>query len=154
MIRVGWLPVAAALVAAGGCGTIGDDPAPEASGPPDGLLTRSQSGAQDEMDAVVGGVLELDSTQGCILISGNPVVWPSGTRLADQPPRILLPNGVTARDGDIVTGTGGEIPATGIGDTAMEVEGDVKKALTCKPSASHFVVFTTEAEAISVSDGG
>ncbi len=106
----------------------------------DGLLTRSHEGEESEMTALVGGILELDPDRGCVLLSEKPVVWPVGTTVTSDPPELRLPDGLTARSGDTITGGGGEVPAATIGETAIRVEGDLTNALACAPADSKVLV--------------
>lgn len=131
----------------------------------DGLVTRSSETGQAEMTAIVGGTLVLDSDRGCILLSGKPVVWPSGTEVTTDPPRIHLSNGLTAASGDAIRGTGGEVPAAGIRQTTLyierdlngeprsRIEGDLSGALDCADPDTEVVVFTARGDAMSVSTG-
>jgi hypothetical protein len=135
-----------ALIAlASGCALGGSD---EPSG--DGLLTRSLEGEEGEMAAIVGGTLELDFGRGCVLLSGKPVVWPAETTLTTNPPELHLPDGLTARSGDKISGRGGEVPAARIRETSIRIEGDLTRALTCAPADSEVIVFSTRGYQISV----
>ena len=116
----------------------------------DGLLTRSGS-REGEMDAVVGGTLVLDPVRGCILLSRKPVVWPAGTTVTTDPSRLHLPSGLSARSGDTITGGGGEVPAAGIRDTALKIDGDLSTALDCAEPDSEVIVFTARGDGMTVS---
>jgi len=140
------LAVVLGVVLAPGCGAASD----ESSGI---LLTRATTGADSEMDALPSGTLEIDLERGCVLLSGRPVVWPAETALALEPPELELPGGLTARSGDTIRGGGGALPAAHVRETAIEIEGDVDKALECAPSAESIVVFTARGEAMTVSPG-
>jgi hypothetical protein len=133
----------AAIFAGAGCD--GD----ESPGLGDTFLTRANPG-NGEMTAIIAGTLQLGDN-GCILLSGEPVVWPAETTLASDPPELRLPGGLTARSGDSIQGGGGEVPASGIRDTKLDIDGDLTKALDCAPATSPVVVFTARGEAMTVS---
>lgn len=118
---------------------------------PNSLLTRSGAENEDEMNAIVGGTLELDPDRGCVLLSGKPVVWPAETTLTADPAELHLPGGLNAKSGNVITGSGGEVRAARIRETALRVEGDLTTALSCAPIDSEVVVFTTRGEGIDVS---
>lgn len=138
----------ALAVVASGCDLRGSQEPPSA-----GLLTRSLEGAEDEMTAIVGGTLELDAERGCVLLSGKPVVWPSGTTLTTNPPAVRLPGGLDASSGDVIRGGGGEVPAAGIRETALRIEGDLTSVLSCAPEDGAVIVFNARGDAMSVSSG-
>lgn len=108
-----------------------------------GLLTRSPDGPQEDLNAIVGGVLELDLDQGCVLVSGKPVIWPAGTSLTTDPPELHLPGGRTARSGDTITAGGGEVDGAGIRETSTGIEGDLAGALECAPGGSKVLLLAT-----------
>jgi hypothetical protein len=139
------LATLALLALASGCALGGSE---EPSG--DGLLTRSPEGEQGEMTGIVGGTLELDPDRGCVLLSGKPVVWPAETTLTTNPPKLHLPGGLTARSGHRISGGGGEVPAAGIRETSIRIEGDLTRALTCAPAGSEVIVFSTRGDQIRV----
>lgn len=120
--------------------------------PSSGLLTRSPDRDGGEMAAIVGGTLELDAKRGCVLLSGKPVVWPDGTILTTNPPAVRLPGGLDGRPGDVITGGGGEVPATGIRETTLRIKGDLSSALSCAPDSA-VIVFTARGDAMWVSSG-
>lgn len=117
-----------------------------------GLLTRSLP-SEGEMTAIVGGTLDIDPDQGCILLSGKPAIWPAGTTLATDPLEFRLPTGLVLRPGDTVTGGGGEVPGNAIQETALRIEGDVTEALSCAPG-SEVVVFWARGGDIRVGTRG
>jgi len=108
-----------------------------------GLLTRSPDGPQEDLNAIVGGVLELDLDRGCVVVSGKPVVWPAGTSLTTDPPELNLPGGRTARSGDAITAGGGEVDGARIGETSTGIEGDLAGALECAPGGSKVLLLAT-----------
>ncbi len=68
------------------------------------------------MDALIGGVVEVDLDAGCVWLSDPygaryPVVWPMGTTAAVDPFAIVLPDGTIVWPGDRVGGGGGFVPA-------------------------------------------
>lgn len=93
--------------------------------------------------AQLGGTLDIDPDRGCVLLSGQPVIWPTDTTLTQNPAVLHLPGGVTAKSGDGVSGTGGEVRAADLPDTRLQIEGDVEKALACAPSSSRVIVFNS-----------
>jgi hypothetical protein len=105
------------------------------------------------MGGLLRGTLELDSARGCVLLSGKPVVWPAETTLTTDPPEVHLPSGLTARSGDLITGGGGEVPATAIRETGLRIEGDLTTALGCAGADSKVAVLTTRGDDISVFSG-
>jgi hypothetical protein len=117
----------------------------------DGLLTRTLGGDGAEMSAIVGGKLVLDPLRGCILLSGRPVVWPSGTTVTTEPSGLHLPSGLVAKGGDTIRGGGGEIPATAIRDTALHIDGALSTALDCAAPDSKVVVFHVGDDGMTVS---
>ena len=139
------LSVCVALLLAGGGDTAADSA--------EILLTRTAAPGQAEMSAIVGGELAIDLDRGCVLLSEKPVVWPAGTTLATDPARVELPNGATARPGDVVSGGGGEVPAGHLRSGELPIVGDVDRALACAPDEPDAVVFTARGDALSVSRG-
>jgi len=115
----------------------------------DGFLTRSTEGSKDELNALIRGTLELDPERGCVLLSGQPVVWPAGTTMTSSPPELHLRNGLIARPGDLITGGGGEASASAIRQSAVNIEGDVAAALDCAPQTS-IAVFNTRGDGLGV----
>jgi len=142
---------AAALLA--GCGgTSSGDSSEELSGHSSVvLLTRSPYDGIGPQ-ALLSGTLDLDLDRGCILLSGKPVVWPTGTTLTRDPPALEFPGGLTASSGDTIGGGGGEVTGTDIPDTALRIEGDVEGALACAPGETQVVVFNA-GSTITVSHG-
>lgn len=132
---------------ASGCSTESEPDPPEE---PSAMLTRSSLGDEDEMLAIVGGKLQLDA-DGCILLSGSPVVWPAQTTLSADRTELQLPGGLVARSSDVVTGGGGEVPVARIRDTGLRIDGDLTKALSCAAPESKIVVFATQGESLEVS---
>ncbi len=71
------------------------------------------SGSGDGMDALVGGVLKLESD--CLYIarngvgSGYPVLWPSGTTWNNDAQAVVTPAGEMLAVGDEVAGGGGYV---------------------------------------------
>ena len=68
------------------------------------------------MDAIVGGVVEVDLDGGCVWLSDStgarhPVIWPLGTTMRSDPVRITLADGQSVRTGDLVQGGGGYLDA-------------------------------------------
>jgi len=106
----------------------------------DGLLTRSPEG-QEDLTAIVGGVLDLD--RGCVLVSGKPVIWPAGTTLTTDSPELHLPGGSTARSGDTITSGGGEVEGARISETSIGIEGDLAGALECAPADSKVLLLAS-----------
>jgi hypothetical protein len=153
-MKINWIVGVPLLLALGvvalGCGSSGSLREPLESG----LLSRSPETAEDEMDAIIGGTLEIDPERGCILLSGRPVIWPAGTKLTIDPPEVNLPGGLTARAGDAISGRGGEVPASKIRETSIRIEGDVTHALECVPIDIQVAVFSARGDNISVSPGG
>lgn len=131
------------VLALPGCG--------ESARSPAALLTRSPEAGQDEMSAIVRGTLQIDIDRGCISLSGKPVVWPARTTLSTDSVELRLPDGLSARPGDLVEGGGGEIPAPWLAQTPMTINGDVAAALACAPGATDVVVFTARGERLRVS---
>lgn len=119
-----------------------------------GLLTRSVGGDGAEMTALLRGTLKLDANRGCVLLSGKPVIWPTGTTMTMDPPVLHLPGGLSARSGDVITGGGGEIPGTAIWETALRIEGDLTRALECAPTDGKVLVFTARGDDVGVSSQG
>lgn len=109
----------------------------------EGLLTRSPEGPQEDLNAIVGGVLELDLDRGCVLVAGKPVIWPAGTTLTTDPSELRLPGGQTARSGDTISSGGGAVPASGIRETSIGIEGDLADALECAPAHSAVLLLAT-----------
>jgi hypothetical protein len=120
---------------------------------PDFLLTYSSVGSGFGFDAIPSGVLELDLDRGCVLLSGQAVIWPAGTTLSRDPPRLHLPGGLTARPGATVRGGGGVVPPAGPRQSSSGIEGDLEKALGCA-TEPEVVVFWSRGGSMSVSAGG
>jgi len=119
---------------------------------PDFLLTHSHVGSGFGFDALPSGVLDLDLERGCVLLSGQAVIWPAGTTLSRDPPRLHLPGGLTARPGDTVRGGGGVVPPAGPRQSSSGIEGDLERALGCA-TEPEVVVFGSRGS-MSVSPGG
>lgn len=62
-------------------------------------------GGTSGMDALVGGTLTYDD--GCVLLSGDVVVWPDGTSWDEEATVVRLGDGTEIHVGDSVTGGGG-----------------------------------------------
>lgn len=62
-------------------------------------------GGVSGMEAIVGGVLEYDGE--CVLLSGDPVVWPDGTEWDADEEAVRLDDGTLVQVGDSVSGGGG-----------------------------------------------
>ena len=144
VLGIAFASTAAALALSCGSGSIGERLA-------NSLLTRSTEDAESEMDAILRGTLEVNSERGCILLSGRPVVWPAGTTLTTDPPELQLPGSLTAMAGDVISGRGGEVPATEIRDTSIRIEGDLNHALECAPAETQVAVFSVRGADIAVS---
>ena len=56
-------------------------------------------------DAEAGGVLEL--VDNCLLVNGDPVVWPPSSSWQDEPPAVRLGNGIVLEVGDDFRTSGG-----------------------------------------------
>jgi len=115
------------------------------------LLTRALD-SHYEMSALPRGTLEVDLDRGCVLLSGQPVVWPTGTTLESAPPTLHLPGGLTAEPGDTVYGGGGHVPRSVIRGSS-NVDGDVDSALDCARAGTSVVFFAASGAAMSVSPG-
>lgn len=80
----------------------------------DGPVARHERGwglgGTSGMDAIVGGVLAYED--GCLLLDGDPVIWPDGTEWDDDATGVRLPNGALATPGTSVRGGGGSISVT------------------------------------------
>jgi hypothetical protein len=137
---VGAIASAAALLAGCGGASSGDSSDVPSGDTSDALLTRSPYVGLGPQAAITGD-LDLDLDRGCILLSGKAVVWPTDTTFTRDPPALHFPGGLTARSGDTVGGTGGEVTGADIPDTTLQIEGDVEKALACAPSNTEVVVF-------------
>jgi hypothetical protein len=148
--RVGAWPlvVVLALLVVAGCDLS------KADSPSRGLLTRSSETNEGEMTAIVGGTLELDPARGCVLLDGKPVVWPTRTTLTVDPPQLHLPGEPTARPGDTIRGAGGEVASATIGETALQIDGDLTHAIGCAPSEREVLVFWAKGDDIVVSPLG
>jgi hypothetical protein len=118
---------------------------------PDYLLTHAHVGGGSAMLALIGGVLELDPARGCVLLSGQPAVWPAGTRVSRNPPRLHLPGGETVRPGDTVRGGGGHVPRLAIRGSAG-VLGNADEAFACA-TQPEVMVFAPRAGSLTVSRG-
>ena len=59
--------------------------------------------------AGLSGTLDYDSESDCFFMreSGEAIVWPEGTTGTADGPGVVLPNGETARVGDMIRGGGG-----------------------------------------------
>lgn len=68
-------------------------------------------GPSGGMAAEITGVLVYDESSNCLLIELEdllyPVVWPAGTRWQEDPPAVVLRNGVRVEPGMTVYGGGG-----------------------------------------------
>jgi hypothetical protein len=60
---------------------------------------------QGGFEALIGGELRIDGD--CAFLGDGTVVWPDGTEWDADEQAVRLPNGVLARDGDLVEGGGG-----------------------------------------------
>ena len=70
------------------------------------LVHVTPEGEWTSEDADLGG--RVDVQDGCVRLSGEPVVWPVGTTLVrGEPLAIGLPDGVVVVDGGVVAGGGG-----------------------------------------------
>jgi hypothetical protein len=107
---------------------------------PDILLTRADN-PDLGMLALPGGTLEIDLDRGCVLLSGRPVVWPTGTALTTDPPLLQFPGGGTARPGDHVNGGGGAGYAWQIRRTSIGIDGNFERAVDCVPPHTEVIVF-------------
>lgn len=116
------------------------------------LLTRALSAQSFEMDALPRGTLEVDLERGCVRLSGQPVVWPTGTTLTGDPPVLRFPGGVTAVPGDTVYGGGGHVPRPVV-RASEHVEGDVEAALECARRNTTVVYFWASDGTMSVAPG-
>lgn len=68
------------------------------------------------MDAIVSGVVDVDSDAGCVWLAESagtryPVVWPVGTTAQSDPFQVTLPDGQVILSGDRVEGGGGYVDA-------------------------------------------
>lgn len=88
------------------------------AGTVDGPVFTSRSelfGSSGGMAAEVTGVLIYDETSDCLLMEVEdvlyPLVWPAGTRWQEDPPAVVLNNGVIVEPGMTVYGGGGYLQA-------------------------------------------
>lgn len=93
-------------------------------------------------DAIPGGVLE--TRDGCVLLDGMPVVWPSGTSIVDEDPVTLeLRSGQRLEVGQRVSGAGGTHPA---GSESVEVDVDAGCLAGAGPNGDSVIVFNPDEE--------
>jgi len=93
------------------------------------------------LDALVGGTLELDD--GCLLLSGDAVVWPGGTQWNEEDRVLTLENGDEAYLGDSIQGGGGVFG--GPEDDDFWPDSELGMATSeCQRSGAYVVVFNID----------
>ncbi len=98
-------------------------------------------GSGSGSDALVGGTLELEGE--CLLLSGNPVVWPSGTSW-DPETQVLSVTGRRAELGDRVYG-GGAVRGEQ-GDGGWDATDAGRATADCRQPGSAVVVLNRDDE--------
>lgn len=100
------------------------------------------------LDALLNGQLELSG--GCLLLSGDAVLWPSRTRWDDNTQVLELPHGKRARLGDELSGGGGSFG--GLGDHEWAASPAGRALAHCQAPGTEVKVFNTD-ENVDVRSG-
>jgi hypothetical protein len=116
------------------------------------LLTRAPRADGSEMSALPRGTLEVDRHRGCVSLSGQAVVWPTGTTLTRDPPVLRFPGGLVAEPGDTVYGGGGRVRRSTLRGSE-QVNGDVAAALDCARRDATVVFFWAKERSMRVAPG-
>ena len=80
----------------------------------EGPLLTSTGSANGGMAAIVAGPFTFRN--GCLLLSGKPVVWPESTTWDAEREVLTLPNGDAASVGESLTGGGGFLDLSAVAD--------------------------------------
>ena len=90
------------------------------------------------LDALLGGELEI--TDGCVYLSGNPVRWPDGTSWDEDESAVRLSDGTLVREGDSVSGGGGSFG--GPEDAGFFEDSATARALAdCREAGDEVAIF-------------
>jgi hypothetical protein len=101
-------------------------------------------GSSYGMAAVVGGALSYED--GCLLLSGNAVIWPDGTGWDEGAGVVTLPDGLVATPGtDTVTGGGGMALEPGERGEGQEDSPGARATEDCRGPGDSLVVFNSDA---------
>ncbi len=104
------------LLVAAACGDATSTAPGDGDSSSDSLLRVHPRRTGEGLDAIVSGVVEVDSDAGCVWLAESagtryPVVWPEGTTAQSDPFEITLPDGQVIRSGDRIEGGGGYVDA-------------------------------------------
>lgn len=101
------------------------------------LWRQTQRGPADGMTAIVAGPVTVNEA-GCVMLGGNPVVWPTGTTFASTDPlRLRFDDGKEVEQGVEVSGTGGFLKPEDL---------EITIPLECRPTDEDVAVFNPQSQ--------
>lgn len=111
-------------------------------------------GPLEGMGAEVTGVVVYDDTTGCVQIelegTTYPVIWPAGTTWQEEPPAVVLEDGVVVTPGMTVWGGGGYLSQRDIAATAGETT-SARAAACIGPTGE--IAYFNEGATVEVREG-